>query len=63
MISSEQKEVLRVLDLVSQQEAHSLQRLLSSVDIVTQEEVVGIRREASILKEPQQVVVLTMDIT
>jgi hypothetical protein len=29
--------------------------LLATVDIVTKEEVVGLRREAAILKQPQQV--------
>ena len=51
------------LDLVGEQEADRLQALLASVHIVPQEEVVGIRREAAVLEEPQQVCVLSVDIT
>ena len=40
VITSQQKEVLRVFDLVSQEEAHSLKGHLSTVDVVTEEEVV-----------------------
>ena len=40
MVTSQQEEVLWVLDLVRQEEAHSLERHLSTVDVVTEEEVV-----------------------
>lgn len=36
--------------------------LLATVDVITEEEVVGVWREAAILKETQQVVVLAVDI-
>lgn len=63
MVAPEQEEVLGVFDLVRQQKADGLQGLLPSVHIVAQEQVVGLRREAAILKEPQQVCVLSVDIT
>lgn len=63
MVAPEQEEVLRVFDLVRQQQADGLQRLLPSVHIVAQEQVVGLWGEAAILEEPQQVCVLSMDIT
>lgn len=62
VVASEDEEVLGVLDLVGKQEADSLQRLLSAIDVVAQEEVVGFGREASVLKEAQEIVVLAMDI-
>jgi hypothetical protein len=40
MITSEQKEVLRILDLVAQKEKNSLETLLASVDIISKKEVV-----------------------
>ena len=63
VVPPEQEEVLGVLDLVGQQQADGLQGLLPPVHIVTQEQVVALRGEAAILKEPQQVVVLAMDVT
>lgn len=37
MVATKKEEILRVLDLVGQQEAYSLQGLLASVYIVSQE--------------------------
>jgi hypothetical protein len=63
VVSSEQEEIFGILDLVSEEKAHCLEGLLASVNVITQEEVVGIGREATVLKESQQVEVLTMHIT
>lgn len=62
VVAPEQEEVFRVFDLVRQQQADGFQRLLPSVHVVTQEQVVGLWGEAAILKEPQQVCVLSVDI-
>ena len=51
MMASQKKEVLFILNLVCEQEADGLERLLPSVHIVPKEEVVCIWWEASILKE------------
>ncbi len=37
VVASKQEEVLRVLDLISEQQADGLERLLSPVDVVAQE--------------------------
>ena len=50
VVSAQDEEVLRVLDLVCQQQTDRLQRLLSSIDVVTEEEVVGFWREPAVLK-------------
>lgn len=63
MIAPKQEEVLGVFDLVSQQEADGLKRLLPSVHIIAQKEIVRLRGETTVLEQPQQVSVLTMDIT
>lgn len=63
MIAAEDEEVLWVLDLVCQEEADGLERLLTPIDVVTEEKVVCFRREPTILEEAQQVVVLSVDIT
>ena len=63
MVAPEEEEVLRVLDLVGQQQADGLQRLLPPVHVVPQEQVVGLGREPAILEQPQEVVELTVDVT
>lgn len=63
VVAPEQEEVLWVFDLVRQQQADGLQRLFPSVHVVAQEQVVCLRGEAAILEEPQQVCVLSVDVT
>lgn len=63
MVAAENEEVLRVLDLVCEEKADGLQRLLATVDIVTEEEIVGFRRETTVLEQAQKIVVLSMYIT
>ena len=50
------------LDLVREEQANGLQRLLATVDIVAEEEVVRVRREAAVLKKAEQVKVLAVKI-
>lgn len=63
MVSSEQKEIFWVFDLVSQQQADRFQRLFASVYIVPQEQVVALWWKASIFEQPEQIIVLPMNIT
>jgi len=37
--------------------------LLASVDIITQEEVICLRRKAAVLEEAEQIIVLAVDVT
>ena len=63
MVASKKKEVFRILDLVGEQQADCLQGLLAPVDVVAEEEVVGVRREATVLKETEEVCVLSVDVS
>ena len=63
VVPPQQEEVLGVLDLVGQQQADGLERLFAAVDVVAEEEVVGFGREAAVLEQAQEVVVLSVDIT
>lgn len=63
VVSSQQEKVFWVFNLVGQQQTDSLQRLLSSIHVVSQKQVVAFRGVSSILKQSEQVVVLTMYIT
>jgi len=60
VISSQQEEVFRVFNFVSQQKANGLQALLPAIHIITKEEVVGIGRETTIFEKPQKIIVLAM---
>jgi hypothetical protein len=63
VVATEEEEVLRVLDLVGQEEAHSLEGLLATIDVISQEEIVGIGWETAIFEKSEQIVVLTVYIT
>jgi hypothetical protein len=63
VVAPEHEEVFRVLELVSHAERHRFDRLFATVDVVAQEEVVGIWREPCKLKQPQHVVVLPMHVS
>ena len=62
MVSTQNEEVFRVLDLVCKEEADGLEGLLATVDVVTEEEVVSLWWETAIFEETQEVIVLAMDI-
>ena len=51
MITSEEEEVLGILDFVSKEETNSLKRLFASVNVISEEQVVGLWWEPSILKQ------------
>lgn len=63
MIPSQQEEVLRIFNLVAEQQEDGLQALLPSINIVAQEEVVGTRWESAHFEEPDQIAVLPMHIS
>jgi hypothetical protein len=58
MVAAEEEEVLGELDLVAKQEQDCLKGLLSPVDIVAEEEIVGLRREAAHLEHADEIGVL-----
>jgi hypothetical protein len=53
VVSSEKEEILRVLNLVAQQQGNSFDRLLATVNIIAQKEIISFGWEATILKNPQ----------
>lgn len=50
VVSSQDKEVLGVFDLVGQKQADRFQRLFSSVDIIAQKEIICFGRETAVFK-------------
>lgn len=63
VVTAENEEVFGVLDLVGKEQANSLKGLLSTVDVVTEEQVVGLRGETTVFEQTEEIVVLTVDIT
>lgn len=62
MVPPEEKEVLWVLYLVRQEKAYRFYTLFSTVDIVTQKQIVSLRWVATILKQSKKIRILPMDI-
>jgi len=63
VVTTENEEVLGVLDLVGQEEADGLEGLLATVDVVAEEEVVRFGREAAVFEQAQKIIVLPVDVT
>ena len=63
MVATQDEEVFGILDFICKQKADRLEGLLASVYIVAKEEVVGLRRKATILEQTEKIIVLAMDIT
>ena len=63
MVASQKEEVFRVFDLICQKEANDFEVLLTTINIITQKQVVRLWWEISNLKNSKQVNKLTMDVT
>lgn len=63
MVTAEDEEVFGILDLVGEEQADSLERLLASVDVVSKEKIVCLRGKASILEQTKEIVVLAVNVT
>lgn len=63
VVAAQDEEVFGVLDLVCQQKADSLEGLLATVDVVTEEEVVCLGWESTVLEEAEKIVVLAVNVT
>lgn len=62
MVATQNEEVLWILDLVGQEKADGLERLLATVDVVTKEEVVRLWGETTVFEQAEEVIVLTVDV-
>ena len=63
MISTQNKEILWILDLIGQKQANSFKRLFASVDVVPKEKVICFGGESAVFKEAEKVIILAMNIT
>ena len=62
VISTEDEEIFGVFDLIGQKETNGLEGLLPTVDIIPQEDVIGLGGESPILEKTEEVIVLAVDI-
>ncbi len=63
MITPEHEEVLRVLDFIGEQKHYSFKGHLSTVNIISQKQVIGRRWKSTVLEESHQVKKMTMNVT
>lgn len=62
VVSAQKEKILWILDLVRQQEANCLQRLLPSIDVISKKQVVAFWRKTSIFKQSQKIIILPVNI-
>ena len=63
VVTTKEKEVLRVFDLVGKEQANSLKGLLAIVHVIAKKEVVSLWWESSILEPTEQIIVLAVNIS
>jgi hypothetical protein len=63
VVSTEDKKILGVLDLVCQQQADRFQTLLSTIHIISEKDVVGLWGEPTVFEKAKQIVVLPVYVT
>lgn len=63
MVSSKNEEILRVFNFVANEKTEGFDSLLSSVNVVSQEEIVGCWRETKEREDSEQIVVLAVYVT
>jgi uncharacterized protein involved in tellurium resistance len=62
VVASEEEEVELVLDLVGKKKAYRLYALLATVNVVPEEQVIRRRRISTVLKQPQEIRKLAVNI-
>lgn len=63
MISSQSKEFLGILDLVSKNQAYYLQGLFAEVHVVSQEQIICLGWKSAQLKTSEKIIVLPVNVT
>jgi hypothetical protein len=63
VVSPEDEKVFGILDLVRQEEADSLQRLFTPIDVVAEKEVICFWWKSSIFEKTEKVVILAVNVT
>jgi hypothetical protein len=62
VVASQDEEIFGVFDLVREEKTDSLERLFTSVNVVTEEKVVCFWWESAVFKQTQEVIILAVNI-
>lgn len=62
MVSAKHEKVLWVFDLVGKEKANGLERLLATIDVISEEQVVCLWWETTVFEQTEKVVVLAVDV-
>lgn len=62
VVAAEKEEVFGVFDFVGEQEADGFEGVLAPVDVIAKEEVVAFGGVVAVLEQPDEIVVLTVDV-
>ena len=62
MVASEHEKILWIFDLVSKHKTDGLDRLFSTVDVISQEEIIGVAWKTCIFEQFYKVGVLTVNV-
>jgi hypothetical protein len=63
VISSQEEEIFWVFDFIGEEETDGFEGLFATINVISKEEVIRIRRIAAIVKQTEKIIVLAMDIT
>jgi hypothetical protein len=63
MVSTKHEEILWIFDLICEHKANGFYGLFSSIYIVSEEEIVSLSRKSCVLKELDEIGVLSMNIS
>jgi len=63
VVPPEKEKVLWILDLVCEEEADCLKTPLTTVNVVSQEKIIGLRRKPPVVEDSEQIVVLPVHIS
>ena len=63
MVSTKQEKVFWIFDFVGQQQADGFQRLLPSVDIISEKQIVAFRWKSTVFEQSQKIVILSVNIS
>ena len=62
MVAPQEEKIAGVFDFVCHEETDGLEGELTAVNIVSQEEIIGLRRVLSVIEEAQEIGVLAVDV-
>lgn len=63
VVTAKNEEVFGILDLIGKKQADGLQRLLASINVISKEEIICLRRETAVLEQTEKIIILAVDIT